>query len=538
MAKIKSLFLSVIPFMILAGFVILGCSAARKPYDILIKGGFLLDGSGNPWFKADVALKGERIAKLGSVEEDQAEIVIDAHDLIVCPGFIDIHTHCDREIAGIPRVDNYVTQGVTTVIGGNCGGHPLPLRELFQKIGEKGIALNFGVLVGHNTIREEIMALKMTDPTAEEMDKMKALVDEEMKAGALGFSTGLAYLPGVYSKTGEIVELASVAARYGGIYASHIRDQGKRITEAIEEAIAVGETNDMPVVISHIKLADDSVWNELDKICLPVDRARQRGVEVVLDQYPYTATSSGFSSSLPGWSFEGGRDKFLERLKDKETYDRIKAYVIERRLTSTKGIDLLEMIFIAQFRNKPEYEGKNLKEILLLEGKQPTIEAGADLIIDIEKNRGASGVFFQMDEKDVENLMRLPYVMHASDGSIQVVGKGVPHPRNYGTFPRVIGRYVREKHIITLEDAVRKMTSLPAQVLRLRDRGMIREGMFADITIFDFASFEDKATYTQPHQYSQGLAYVFVNGEMVIDKGVPTGKLPGKIVSREGVVIF
>lgn len=532
MAKINRLFLSVIPFMILLIFIILSCTAAKKPYDILIKGGFLLDGSGNPWFKADVALRGEQIAKVGSVEENQAEVVIDAHNLIVCPGFIDIHTHCDREIVEIPTVDNYVTQGVTTVIGGNCGGHPFPLKELFQKIEEKGISLNFGVLVGHNTVRERIMSMKMTDPTAEEMEKMKALVEQEMKAGALGFSTGLSYLPGAYSKTGEIVELASVAARYGGLYATHLRDQGKQITEAIEEAIAVGETNKMPVVISHIKLADDSVWNQLDRICPPVDRARQRGVEVVLDQYPYTATSSGFTSSLPGWCFEGGRDKFLERLKDKEAYERIKAYIIERRLTSTKGIDLLEMISIAQFRNKPEYEGKNLKEILLLEGKQPTVEAAADLIIDIEKNGRASGVFFQMDEKDVENLMRLPYVMHGSDGGIQVVRKGVPHPRSYGTFPRVISRYVREKHVITLEDAVRKMTSLPAQVLRLRDRGMIGEGMFADITIFDLESFQDKATYSHPHQYSQGLVYVIVNGEFVIAKGEHTGKLPGKILSR------
>ncbi len=532
MPKIKTSLVFLVPFLIFIIAVIVSCGGTRKSYDVLIRGGFLLDGSGNPWSKADVALKGERIAKVGFVEEDKAKAVIDAHNLIVCPGFIDIHTHCDREITEIPTVDNYITQGVTTVIGGNCGGHPFPLKELFQKIEEKGISLNFGVLVGHNTIREEIMAMKMPDPTAEEMEKMKALVDEEMKAGALGFSTGLAYLPGAYSKTAEIVELASVAARYGGIYASHIRDQGKKITEAIEEAIVVGETNKMPVVISHIKLADDFVWNELDRICLPVEKARQRGVEVFLDQYPYTATSSGFTSSLPGWCFEGGKEKFLERLKDKETYDRIKAYVMERRLTSTKGIDLLEMISIAQFRNKPEYEGKNLKEILVLEGEQPTVEAGADLIIDIERSGGASGVFFQMDERDVENLMRLPYVMHASDGAIQVAGKGVPHPRSYGTFPRVISCYVREKHIITLEDAVRKMTSLPAQVLRLKDRGMIREGMYADITVFDFESFQDKATYSQPHQYSQGLAYVFVNGEMVIDKGAHTGKRPGKILKR------
>lgn len=510
------------------------CSPSKKSYDLIIKNGLVMDGSGNPWTRAHIAVKGKKIAKVGVLDDKEAKTIIDVQNLIVSPGFIDIHTHCDRGILQVPTADNYITQGVTTVIGGNCGGHPFPLNDLFKRIKEKGISINIGVLVGHNTIRQEVMGYKMSDPTDEEMSRMKALIEDEMKAGALGFSTGLSYLPGTYSKTEELIELASVAARYGGIYATHIRDQGQHITEAIEEAILIGEKNKMLVQISHIKLADDAVWNELERITQPVEEARKRGVEVTLDQYPYTATSSGFTSSLPGWCFEGGREKFLEGLKNKETYEKIKSFVKDRRLGSTKGIDKLETIFIASSKNFPEYEGKNLKEILLLQGKEPAADNAADLIIEIEKNGGASGVFFQMDEKDVESLMRLPYVMVGSDGSMEVMGKGVPHPRNYGTFPRVVARYVREKGVISLEEAVRKMTSFPAQTLRIKDRGMIQEGMYADLVIFDFGLFQDMATFTNPHQFNQGLQYVVVNGEIVIDRGKHTNKLPGMILSGKG----
>jgi N-acyl-D-amino-acid deacylase len=510
------------------------CTFLEKPYDLVIKNGFIIDGTGNPWFKSDIGLKRQKIAKVGFIDESQAKKTIDAQNLIVSPGFIDIHTHCDRQIAKVPTVDNYIHQGVTTVIGGNCGGHPFPLRELFKKIEDRGISLNFGCLIGHNTIRRKVMGFKMEAPTEEEMEKMKALVDEEMKAGALGFSTGLSYLPGIYSETEELVQLASVVSRYGGIYATHLRDQGRHITEAIEEAIEIGERNNIPVQISHVKLADDAVWYKLEMITGPVEGARKRGVEVTLDQYPYTATSSGFTSSFPSWAFEGGKEKFLERLEDKETSQKIKSFVINRRLTSTKGINKAETIYIARSEKFPEYEGKNLQEILLAQGKKPTVDNTADLIIDIEKNGGASGVFFQMDEKDVEDLMRLRYNMHASDGAVRVKGEGVPHPRNYGTFPRVIGHFVRKRGVIPLEEAIRKMTSLPAQTLRLKERGIIREGLYADLTIFDKNTFEDKATFSNPHQYSQGLMYVIVNGELVIAKGEQTGSLPGMILYGYG----
>jgi len=509
---------------------------SEKSYDLVIKNGFIIDGSGKSGFKADIGIKDRIIIKIGSIDENKAQRIISAENLTVCPGFIDVHTHCDRGILKVPTVDNYILQGVTSVIGGNCGGHPFPLKELFEKIEKKGNSPNFGCLVGHNTIRREVMEFRMDAPSEEEMEEMKVLIEQEMKSGALGFSTGLSYLPGIYSKTDELVELASVVARYGGIYATHLRDQGQHITEAIEEAIEIGEKNNIPVQIAHIKLAEEVVWNDLEKITGPVEEARKRGLEVFLDQYPYTATSSGFTSSFPSWAFEGGREKLLERLEIEEIYGKVKAHVIKRRLTSTRGIDKPGTIYIASYSVSPEFEGKNLKEILIEQGKEPIVDNAADLIIEIEKNGGASCVFFQMDGKDVEDLMKLPYNMHASDGGAQIIGKGVPHPRNYGTFPRVIGFYVREKGIIPLEEAIRKMTSLPAQVMKLTKRGMITDGMYADIVIFDYNSFEDKATFNKPHQYSQGLKYVIVNGEVVVDEGKQTGKLPGIILYGQGKI--
>ncbi|NOR12850.1 MAG: amidohydrolase family protein [Candidatus Aminicenantes bacterium] len=531
MANLRS---RIIFTILLVAFMFLAVSCTNQTYDLVIKNGLIVDGTGEMAYKSDIAIKGNRIAKIGSIKENRALEIIDATGLAVTPGFIDVHTHCDRGIERVPTVDNYIFQGVTTVIGGNCGGHRYPLAKLYEDLELEGISINFGSLIGHNTIRREVMEYKMEAPTEEEMTQMKALVDQEMKAGGLGFSTGLSYLPGIYSKTEEIVELASVISPYDGIYASHIRDQAKHITEAIEEAIAIGEKNNLTVQISHIKLADDAVWGETERITNPVEDARGRGVNVFLDQYPYTATSSGFTSSFPSWAFEGGRDQFLERIKNPEIYVKIKDYIIERRLTSTRGINKLDTIYIANSRNYGEYEGKNLQEILLAQGKDPTIDNGVDLIIEIEKNGGASCVFFQMDEKDVEDLMKLTYNMHASDGGVQEVGRGVPHPRNYGTFPRVISFYVHEKGVLSLEEAIRKMTSLPAQVFKLKDRGLLKEGMYADICVFDLENFRDMATFKDPHQYSQGLSAVIVNGKIAVEDYEHTHTKSGMILYGAG----
>jgi N-acyl-D-amino-acid deacylase len=517
------------------GLLTVLCRPAAPRYDLVITGGLVVDGSGNPWFRADVAIKAGKIAAIRDrIEPKSATQVLEASGLVVAPGFIDIHTHADRDLLRIPGCENYISQGVTTLVGGNCGGHDFPLARLFEEIEKQGIACNFASLAGHNTIRREVMGMKMAEPTAEELKRMKDLLRQEMKTGAIGLSTGLSYLPGTYSKTEELVELASVLAESGGFYATHLRNQGQRITQAIEEAITIGEKNRIPVQISHIKLADEEVWNKLEMIIQPVEEARARGVEVTLDLYPYTATSSGFTSSFPQDVFEGGRDKFLERIKDPEIYARVKQVIIKNRLTSKRGIDKLETIYIASSRKFPEYVGKNLRQILEIQGRPATVENGADLIIEIVREGDASAIFFQMDEKDVEELMRLPYNMIGSDGGLQIEGEGSPHPRSYGTFPRVLGEYVRERKIISLEDAVRKMTSLPAQTMRLKDRGLVREGFWADLTIFDPATIKDRATFSHPHQHSQGIAWVLVNGLTVYERGKFTGLRPGKIIRGPG----
>jgi len=512
-----------------------GCQGGPEQYDLAIVNGQIIDGSGNPWFRADLGIKDQKIVAIkNKIPADQAKKVIDASGLIVAPGFIDIHTHADEDLIRIPGCENYVSQGVTTLIGGNCGGHEFPLASLFDEIKKPGIACNFASLAGHNTIRRQVMGMKMGEPDSEEMARMKDLLRQEMAAGAMGLSTGLSYLPGTYSKTAELVELASVVAEYGGFYASHIRNQGKNITAAIEEAIKIGEENNLPVEISHIKLADEDVWNQLDLITRPVEAARARGVEVTLDQYPYTATSSGFASSFPQDVFEGGHEKFLERLKDPETYERIKKTIIANRLTSGRGIDKLEAILIARCQKFPEYEGKNLKEILARQGKPASAETGADLIIELVKEGDASAIFFQMDEKDVEALMKLPYVMIGSDGGLEKVGVGSPHPRSYGTLARVLREYVRERQILGLEEAIRKMTSLPAQTLRLLDRGLIKTGFFADVVIFNPEEVKDQATFANPHQYSRGMVSVIVNGQEVLAGGQFTGQRPGQILYGQG----
>ncbi len=520
-------------FLLLIVLFLLSCGI-QPEYDLCIINGKIIAGDGNPWYISDIGIKNEKIVRIGDIKKTTAKKVIDASGLYVCPGFIDIHNHSDRSITEIPTADNYLLQGVTTVLGGNCGGHYYPVSEQFQMLEKNGIAINFCTLIGHNTIREEVMGLKMATLTDEELEKMKQLVEQEMKSGAVGLSTGLAYMPGRYAKTEEIIELASVVAKYGGMYASHIRNQGTRITQAIEEAIEIGEKNNIRVEISHIKLCIEPNWARPELITLPVEQARARGVEVFTDQYPYTATSSGFSSSFPAWSLEGGSDELKERLKDKDAYKKIKQYIIQKRLTSQKGIDKLATIYIGNYKKQPDWEGKNLREILICLNRKPTVDNGADLIIDIQKNEGASCVFFQMRENDTEELLKLDYNMVASDGAVMEFGKGVPHCRSYGTFPRVIRKYVKEQKIFDLTEAIRKMCSLPAQVIRLNNRGLIKENMYADLVVFDLNKIKDTATYSDPHNYPEGINYVIVNGIVTAENGKSTGALPGKVLYGHG----
>jgi len=510
-----------------------GCIQSKK-YDLIIKSGKIVDGTGNPEFIGDIGIAGDRIVEIGTIPENRGKRIIDAEGLYVAPGFIDVHTHVDRKIASEPTVKNYLLQGVTTVVGGNCGGSEYPLSQLFNQLEEQGIAINFATYLGHNTVREQVMGEGDRAPTAEEMAQMQQLVKQEMEAGAIGFSTGLSYVPGIYSTTEEIIELVKMTSPFDGIYATHLRNQGKHIKQAIEEAIRIGREAGVTVDISHIKLAEEAVWGKYHLITDPIENAQKQGMKVYMDQYPYTATSSGFTSSFPGWAVAGGHDSLLERLKDPEKYQQIKAAIIERRLTSERGIDKLSTIYVAYNENHHEYEGKNLAEILDLLGREKTISNGADLIIEMQKTDRPRGIFFQMAEEDVAELMKKPYNMIGSDGKIEIPGIEVTHPRAYGTFPRVIARYVRDQAVLKLPDAIRKMTSLPAEAMNFEQRGLLKKGYFADIVIFDLDKIQDTATFENPHQYPNGIHWVIVNGKIAAEDGAIVGKNGGRILYGSG----
>ncbi|MFQ6114965.1 MAG: amidohydrolase family protein [bacterium] len=515
-------------------FAVITCNQLQKPYDIIIESGKIIDGTGNPWFYGDIGVTRDRIAKIGVIPDKEGKTIIDAQGLYIVPGFIDVHTHVDRKIDSHPTVMNYLLQGVTTVVGGNCGGSRFPLQELFTQLAEKGIAINFASFIGHNTIRQEVMGKEDRAPTDEELTRMQELVKQEMLAGAIGLSTGLAYVPGRYSTTDEIIKLAKIIQPFNGVYATHMRNQGKKIKEAIEEAIRIGREAGVPVEISHIKLANDAVWGEYHLITDPIEQARQQALEVYMDQYPYTATSSGFTSSFPGWAVAGGHDAFIERLKDRDNYRKIRDAVIERRLATARGIDKLKTIYVSRNTNHPEYEGKNLAQILDLLGRDRTVSNAADLIIELQKEDRPRGIFFQMAEEDVATLMQKCYNMIGSDGKIEIPGVEVPHPRAYGTFPRVLAKYVRESGVLSLPDAIRKMTSLPAQAMGFHERGVLRAGMYADIVIFNSEEIQDTATFENPHQYPKGIHWVIVNGNIAAHDGKVMEKDGGKILYGSG----
>ena len=525
--------IAVFVFFVLS-FTTYSCQSTGQEYDLLIQNGHIYNGSGNPWFAADIAIKDGHIAAIGHFESRKARKTIDADGLAVCPGFIDVHTHTDRKIAQYPDVINYLQQGVTTVVGGNCGGSQFPLHELFQKLQESGIAINFASLVGHNTIREEVMGKKNRQPGMEELQKMQQLVQKEMRAGAIGLSTGLTYVPGRFAKTEEIIALAKMVRPFDGVYATHMRSEGLKINKAIKEALRIGKEAGVRVEISHIKLMNQAVWGKYDLIFTPIEQARAEGLEVYMDQYPYTATSTGFTSSFPGWAVAGGQQAFIERLKDPDNYQKIKEFLIKRRLTTHNGTDPLEQVYVSYSEKHKEYEGKSIAEILTLLGRERTVSAGADLIIEMQKDDKPRGIFFQMTEEDVVELMKKPYTMIASDGKVELIGVEMPHPRAYGTYPRVFARYVREKHTLTLEDAIRKMTSLPAQSMRFDKRGLLKPGMYADIVIFDPKTIKDMATFKNPHRYPLGIEWVIVNGRIALNHGKVINHTAGRILYGKG----
>jgi N-acyl-D-amino-acid deacylase len=508
-------------------------TAQAKQYDYLIRNGVIVDGTGNPWYAADIGIIGDKIAGIGNIPEECGNIIIDCSGKVVAPGFIDIHSHGESRILEDPTAHNFIAQGATTIVGGNCGGSPLNLKEFFEKVESGGMALNLGVLVGHNSVRRKVMGNAGREPAPQELEEMKEIVGQEMEAGALGLSSGLKYRPGVYSKTKEVVELAKVAAKYGGFYATHLRDEGLKLFEALEEAFRIGEEAKIPVQVSHHKAAGVDMWGKTETSLAMMENARKKGIEVTTDQHPYPATFTGIGIIFPAWALEGSSAEISKRLADPETRKKVIEGIVFN-IKHDRGGNDIHNITIAQYSHEPDLEGKNLGEILELKSRELTFENAAELAVEIYENGGASAVYHCLSEDDVVRIMKHPLTMHASDAGLAEYGRGKIHPRHYGHFPRILARHVRERGDLRLEEAIRKMTSFPAGKIGLHDRGLLREGRYADIVVFDPDTIRDKASWDNPHQYPEGIDYVFVNGEIVVDHGKITGKLPGKVIYGPG----
>lgn len=487
-------------------------------HDLIIRGGRVIDGAGNPWFHADVAVDEGRIAAVGRLDEASASEVVDASGLVVAPGFVDVHTHVEDGLLTIPTADNYLRQGVTTVIGGNCGFSPLPVGERLAKLAEQGASLNVGLLVGHNTVRTAAMGVIDRPPTVDEMAEMKRLVAEAMADGALGMSTGLKYVPGAYADTDEVVALTEVVAERGGIYASHLRDEGLGLIESVREAIEVGRRVTLPVQLSHHKAVGKTMWGRVAETLAMVDEARADGIDVTLDVYPYAATCTQLTIVFPAWSLaETDEESLVTRLQDPEARARIKDGIVFN-IVNDRGSGDPANIVITGYGPDESVRGRDLAEVTESRGLAPTPENAAEVLMDLAlaSEGGGSAVYHCLSEDDLRTIAAHPAAMVASDGHVCGFGKGTVHPRLYGTFARVLARFVREEGALPLEDAIRKMTSLPAARMGLHDRGLLRPGMAADIVVFDPEAVRDLATWEDPHQYAEGFAAVIVNGAMTV----------------------
>lgn len=514
-------------FFLFFGFLL---SAHGQPHcDVLIRNGKIADGTGNNWYYGDIAIANGKIIEMGRSLSYTSPEIIDAKGLIVAPGFIDVHTHIEGDEARNPTADNFIYDGVTTVVAGNCGSSNVDIRKYLHWVDSFKLSVNVASLIGHNDVRKAVMGRANRHATAQEIKQMETLVEQAMKGGAVGLSTGLIYIPGTYSETSEIIALAKVAAKYNGVYASHMRDEGDKVADAINEAINIGRQANLPVEISHFKLSGQQNWGRSKETIAMVENARKEGIDVTIDQYPYTASSTSISTLLPDEILADGQDSIKARLSRPE----VRKYVIDQMLARLKKRKLKHFSYavVAYYRPDTSFNGKSIEEINRMLGRKHRAKEEAQTIIDIQMNGGASGVFHGMGEEDVKRIMQYPYNMFASDASIRIFNEGVPHPRGYGTNARVLGKYVREEKVLRLEEAIRRMTSLPAQKFQLKDRGILKEGMAADIVIFDEKMVQDMATFQQPHAYSQGFRYVLVNGAVTVDNGKHTG-------TRAGVALY
>ncbi len=505
---------------------------SEQAYDLLITGGTLIDGTGSARRRADIAIIGDRIALISAttVPSSRAARVIDATGRIVAPGFIDLHAHLDP-LPELPGAESHLRQGVTTAVGGPDGGSPWPLGAYLAEREAAGVGPNVAFQVGHNTIRRSVMGMADRAPTAAELTRMQGMVARGMGDGAWGLSTGLKYLPGAYSNVDEVVALARVASDSGGIYTSHLREEGLGLLESVAEAIEIGRRARIPVVLTHHKAVGTPMWGKSVTTLAMVDSARRAGVDIMIDQYPYTATHTGLSILIPAWASADGDSAFRRRVANPVLRDSIERGIIFNILNDRGGGDLARVQF-SRVRWKTDLEGKTLRDWAVERGLQPTPENGAKLVIEAELAGGANAIFHVLHEEDVKRIMRHPQTMIASDGRLSRPGDGHPHPRAYGTFPRVLGRYVREERVLELEDAVRKMTSMPAARVGLEGRGVIAVGSYADISIFDPVTVADRATFAAPHQYPVGIDYVIVNGKLAVDGGRFSDVRAGRVLRR------
>lgn len=524
-------------------------------FNVIIKNGRLVDGTGNPWFKADIGIKSDKILEIGDLGSENADRVINAKGLVVSPGFIDLHSHSEYSLLANSKAESKIRQGITTEVNGNCGDSPAPvegltaeaaeevkeysldvnwstLGEYLGRLEKQGIALNVAQLIGHGTIRTAVMRYENRPPTPEELTIMKELVAQAMEDGAFGMSTGLFYLPGCFADTEELIALCKTVAKYGGIYTSHIRGEGDPLIEAVAEAIEISEKANIPIEVSHHKACGIQNWGKIKKTLRMMEEARFKGLDVTCDVYPYTACGTDLVSMVPNWAHEGGIDKLRERLNDLRIRERIKKEMLEGLSgweSSVKQSGWRKIKVIGWKKHK-EFEGKTILEIAELKGVDP-FDLTFNLIIE---NENPELIELAMREEDVCTVINHPLSMVGSDGlalaPYGVLGESKTHPRSYGTYPKILSKYVREEKVLSVEDAIRKMTSLPAQKLGLRDRGMLRKGMWADVVIFNPSRVMDEATYEDPHKYPEGIDYVLVNGNIVVDKGKHTSALPGKVL--------
>lgn len=535
--------------------------------DIIVKNGKIIDGTGNPWFWGDIGIEEGKIIEIGNLKDSSAEKIIDANKNVACPGFIDIHSHADATNFINPKQESFLRQGITTTVSGNCGygiapinkdrveqienylsdivpaGDPIKIdwasfKEYLKKIEEVGIASNMTLLLGHGTLRIAVMGNDSRDPTEEEMEEMKTYTREAMEAGALGLSTGLLYPPGMFAKTEELIELCKTVSEYDGYYFSHIRSYGAKLRKSIKEAIKIGKKAGVPVQISHISVFGKPFFGSSIKTLELIEKKRARGHQIFADLHSYDSVQTDMQILLPPWLFKGGKKKTLERLKDPETRKKIK----HDQLHGCEGWDEYIPIDIIGWKNIiptmltsndfGSLEGKSLKEIAEIKNKDE-FETTYDILVaeEVEANMIITHL---RGEEDIVNFIKSPLTAFETDAAptadYGVLSKGKPHPRGYGSFPKFLGEYVREKKILPLEKAIRKSTSLPAQMASILDRGLLKPGFWADIVIFNPDTIIDKATYSNPHQYPEGIDYVLVNGEIVIEKGTHSGLLPGKVL--------